>query len=138
MTMQELFGEPIYGYSRAQAVEDGELVDVTEWASADKGFRGGFRIPVAMTRAAWARCVEWTDADNVRTGVCNDERGRAHDVLWMASLAARRGGTRVAFSVLRVPREGRGHKATRADLVAVCGPDDDGSPCVTIMLPDED
>lgn len=30
--MTELFGEPISVYSRAQAIEDGFLVDVTAWA----------------------------------------------------------------------------------------------------------
>ena len=42
-TMQEIFGEPISIYTRAQAIEDGTLIDLTEWASADKGFIGGAR-----------------------------------------------------------------------------------------------
>ena len=53
MSASEIFGEPISTYTRAQALEDGELVDVTEWASADKGFRGGFVVPVALTNALW-------------------------------------------------------------------------------------
>ena len=83
-------------YSRAQAIEDGVLVDVTEWASADKGFMGGFTCPVALTSALWD-AVERKDNPN-------STRGRAHDVLFLASLALRgalrRGTDRAAFAVL--------------------------------------
>lgn len=85
-TMQELiefFGEPISVYTRAQAIEDGALVDVSEWASP-REMMGGFIVPVAMTAALWARV-------QAPRGSLQDTRGRAHDVLWMASLAIRRG-----------------------------------------------
>ncbi len=82
-SMAEVFGDPIFVYTRAQALEDGVLVDVTEWASADKGFIGGFKCPVVMTRALWGR-VE------APRGSIQDTRGRAHDVLWLASLTVRR------------------------------------------------
>ncbi len=77
-----IFGEVISVYTREQAIEDGVLVDVTEWGSADKGFHGGFTCPVAFTAALWG-AVE-------RKVRFQDTRGRAHDVLWMASLALRR------------------------------------------------
>jgi hypothetical protein len=92
----ESIGGPlvISTYSRAQAIEDGVLVDVTEWASA--GFMGGFTCPVALTSALWD-AVE-------RKGDPNSTRGRAHDVLFLASLALRgalrRGTDRAAFAVL--------------------------------------
>ena len=38
----------IHSYSRAQAIEDGVLVDVSETAR-----EAGFTVPVAITRAAW-------------------------------------------------------------------------------------
>ena len=37
--------EPIYRYTRAQAIDDGVLVDLTEWASATTGFHGGLKKP---------------------------------------------------------------------------------------------
>lgn len=81
MTMQEIFGEPIYVYTRQQAIEDGVLVDVTEWAgSGPNGMMGGFTVPVAMTAAVWALCQPPRNS-------IEDVRGRAHDVLWMARLA---------------------------------------------------
>ena len=42
--------------SRAQAIRDGRLIDITRQAG-----RVGFRVPVAITRAAWLDCVEWAD-----------------------------------------------------------------------------
>ena len=69
-SLTEIFGEPIHVYTRAQALADGELVDVTTTAA-----EAGFRIPVALTRAVWADCVEWTDADTKRQTV-QDEAGR--------------------------------------------------------------
>lgn len=59
--MTELFGEVIHSYTRAQAIEDGYLVDVTETAR-----EAGFVWPVAMTRAVWEDCVEWCEEDSKR------------------------------------------------------------------------
>lgn len=130
--------EVISVYTRAQAIADGVLVDVTEWAAET-----GFRIPVAMTRGVWADAVEWTADDDGRkpefTG--QDERGRAHDVLWMLFRAIRRqtGTTdRIRFELLRVPREGRGVRPRRLELWASVGPGDDAEPVVTIMRIGED
>jgi hypothetical protein len=97
-TFAETFGEPISVYTRAQAIEDGMLVDMTEWASAEKGFHGGFTCPVAMTSKLWAA------VSPKRLPRFQDARGRAHDVLFMASLAVRslmrKGESSGAFRVL--------------------------------------
>ncbi|MEU9837100.1 DUF6573 family protein [Streptosporangium sp. NPDC048047] len=52
------FGEIIAAYSRADALADGSLVDVSDASP--------FRWPTALTRAAWEDCVAWTEADTVR------------------------------------------------------------------------
>lgn len=143
MTTENIFegAEIIYTYTREMALDDGYLVDVTEAARET-----GFRYPVALTRAAWENCCEWQAADIARkqNGTCQDERGRLHDVLWMAFLAVRRArvecrsDTVIYFDLYRVPREGRGFKARRTTLKAVCGPGDNAEPVITIMLPGED
>ena len=117
------YPEVLSTYSRAQAVEDGELVDVTT-AARDTGFRH----PVAVTRAVWERCVAMTPAAE-RAG--NDERGRLHDLLWMLLCAIRRGndGPDVAFSVLCVTM-----RPLRVPLRAVVGPGDQREPVITVML----
>jgi len=118
------FGEVIHRYTRKQAIADGVLIDVSEWASP-REMMGGFKIPVAMTAAVWA-LVEAPE------GSYEDTRGRAHDVLWMASLAARRNRDvdRATFAVLIDGKE--------INLVLHVAPGDEGEPVATIMLPGED
>jgi len=129
---QSFFGPPISVYTRAQALADGELVDVTTWASDREGFFGGFRVPVAMTRALWAAVA----AIPPRLRGIADVRGRAHDVLWMASLALRRASRAQArgteFLVV-LPRAGE--RRMRIQLRVEVGPGDAGETVVTIGLP---
>ena len=61
----------IHSYSRAEAIADGVLVDVTKTAS-----EAGFKVPVTITRAAWADCVEWNDEIEARKATTQDESGR--------------------------------------------------------------
>jgi hypothetical protein len=131
MDMDDLFGEPIHTYSRAQALEDGVLVDVTEWASAEKGFIGGFKAPVALTAALWGTIERIPK----RLEKIEDVRGRAHDVLWMASLAARRSGTedQTSFEVLMSLPEGK----RKLRLWMVAGPGDRGELTITIGYPED-
>jgi len=133
-TATELFGDVIYSYTRAQAIEDGVLVDVSETAR-----EAGFRWPVAITHAAWQECVAWSDDDNQRQ-LQQDESGRLWDVLWMAFVAIRSadGGTQMEYPLYRVPRDGESVEAELTNLKLVCGPGDTGKPVITIMLPQED
>jgi hypothetical protein len=117
-------------YSRAEAISDGVLVDASELAR-----EAGFRFPVALTSAAWAKCVE------VPHGVPGqDERGRLWDVLTLLRVACRSrdggGDESVRLFDVLVLNDRTSPKPVR--LKAVCGPDDDLSPCVTVMLPGED
>jgi hypothetical protein len=68
-----------------------------------------------------------------------DEAGRLWDVLWMLLCAIRQGqaGGEVRFAV-HVRNDNRERTPPLVRLKAVCGPDDDGSPCITVLLPDED
>jgi hypothetical protein len=131
------FGEPIDTYSRTQAIADGLLIEVPEGIARE----AGFTVPVAVTAAAWADCVAWTDTDNRRKGTVQDEQGRLWDVLWMTRYAIRRAPrptARVTVHLYRVPREERGVHPQPVSLVAWCGPGDHGEPVITIMLPGED
>jgi hypothetical protein len=92
----------IHRYSRADALRDGVLIDASRAAR-----EAGFRYPVALTAAAWARCVA------VPPGVtCQDEAGRLCDVLTMPRFAIRRSGddareVRFDVHVRNDNREGR-------------------------------
>lgn len=128
------FGEPIHIYARAQAIADGILIDVSQTAH-----KAGFRLPVALTAAAWADCVAWDNSDSERQ-TAQDEEGRLWDVLWIASLAARRArkAQRLAFQVCRIPRGGRGTRPRATTLHMCIGPGDDAAPVITILMPNED
>ena len=128
----EIFGEPIHIYTRQQAIEEGCLVDVTTTAA-----EAGLRYPVTLTREVWEDCVAWSAADSQRQ-TYQDEAGRVWDVLWMARLAARHGGERLAFQLYRLPRGGRGVRPRLTILHMCIGPGDQGEPVITIMMPNED
>jgi hypothetical protein len=134
VTSRSIFGEPIYVYTRVQALEDGVLVDVSDLAR-----EAGFKVPVAMTAAAWQDTVEWTEADSKRQ-TSQDQKGRLWDVLWMAFLAVRKDSheSRKLFQLLRVPRGGRGVRPRLTTLHIHIGPGDEGEPVITIMQPHED
>lgn len=134
-TETTIFGDVVYSYTRAQAIADGVLVDITETAR-----EAGFQRPVAMTDAAWNDCVAWSDTDTAAQ-TYQDESGRLWDVLTMAMFAIRRQRTPVQmlnFELLRVPRDGHSAQATTATLKLMIGPGDDGMPVLTILLPSED
>ena len=119
----------IHSYSRADALRDGVLIDVSTVAR-----EAGIRYPVALTRAVWERCVA------VPPGVaCQDERGRLWDLLTMLHFAIRRqGGGRVVFYRVHVRNDNRERTPPLVPLKAVCGPGDRGEPVLTVLLPDED
>lgn len=119
--------EVISSYSRAQAIEDGELVDVSSTAR-----EAGIRFPVAVTRAVWARYVE------VPSGVrAQDEAGRLWDIVSMLRFAIARsqGGPELRYQLM-VRNDNRRPK--RVTLRSICGPGDQAEPVITIMLPEED
>jgi hypothetical protein len=117
----------VHRYSRADAIADGVLIDVSAVAR-----EAGIRYPVALTRAVWERCVA------VPPGVaCQDEAGRLWDVLWMLRWAiGRAAGSEVRFGVL-VRNDNRERTPPLVRLKALCGPGDQGEPVITVMLPDE-
>lgn len=120
----------IYSYTRKQAIEDGVLVDLTEWARET-----GFTIPVACTAAVWNQYIE-PPGDTKQLG--QSERGRAHDLLWMLSRAIRKqpgAADRLIFQVIFLNQH---QKPGTITLKAVCGPGDQGEPVITVMKIEED
>lgn len=120
----------VFRYTRKQAIEDGVLVDLTEWVKET-----GFTIPVACTAVVWNSHV--VPPDGTRDwGQC--ERGRCHDLLWMLYVAIRqkRGAAdRLTYQVIFLNKHRKHETVT---LKAICGPGDDGEPVMTVMLPHED
>ena len=121
----------IYRYTRAQAIEDGVLVDLTDWARET-----GFRMPVACTAAVWNGYIV-PPAATSEFG--QSERGRAHDRLWMLYVSIRRSKSarqdQLLFQVIFLMALA---KQETVALKAMCGPGDNGEPVLTVMLPEED
>ena len=142
------WGEPIYRYTRAQAIADGVLVDLTSAADSQGQLlckQAGFKVPVAITRAAWAKTIEaggsWKrdgEAETLELKGGQSLTGRLWDLLWMLRTACARTGSsdRVHFQVLvDVQGDGR-HELVK--LWALCGPGDSGELIITILLQGED
>lgn len=126
-SIEDVFGPVLYAYTRAHAIDDGVLVDVSTMAK-----EAGIRYPVAVTRALWERHI----AVPPRLKGLQDETGRLWDVLWMFRQAARRGGSEITFTVLFA--EKCNMPPVKRPIKAICGPGDDAEPTITLMLPDED
>lgn len=120
-------GAPIiHAYSRAQAIDDGVLVDLTFMAQ-----NRGYRWPVACTDRLWQTLISvGDDPDTTDHAILERRIGQVLNCLLMAIKAA--GPERsdyVAFTILT--------DAGNAKAWASCHPDDDGDPCLTIMMQGE-
>ena len=121
----------IFSYTRAHAIEDGVLVDLSAWAKET-----GFKVPVACTAAVWQRYIVPPPKTE---GFGQSERGRVHDLLWMLYVAIKASKNakrdQILYQVLFLQAPDRTEEVT---LKAHFGPGDDGEPVVTIMTPEED
>jgi len=119
----------VYSYSRAQAIADGVLVDVTEEAKAI-----GFKLHTVVTDHLFHGYVKPPAGLD---GEGQSVAGRLHDLMVLALFAARKvvNTDRVTFKVDFLMAPGR--KET-IEVIAHIGPGDRGEPVLTIMLPGED
>ena len=119
----------VYSYSRAQAIADGVLVDVTEEAKAI-----GFKLHTVVTDHLFHGYVEPPAGLD---GEGQSVTGRLHDLMVLALFAARKAVNtdRVTFKVDFLMAPGR--KET-IEVIAHIGPGDHGEPVLTIMLPEDD
>ena len=128
-------GPVLSAYTRAQAIEDGFLVDVSDTAR-----EAGFTIPVAVTRSVWDRLVALPEGYRG----FQDERGRLWDLLWMARHYALRASdsdrVRMCVLVRDVRKDLRdSNRAPRKHFpIVAVGAGDEGQPVITIMWPEDD
>ncbi len=122
MTNENLFGEVIFTYSRAQAIEDGVLMDLSHVDS----IREHWKFPFACTSTVWTII----EAALKREG--EDLSGICHDISVLAHLAIPTGRdtNEIRFKVIIA---GRTHT-----LKLHLGPGDTSAPVLTLMLPHED
>ena len=124
MNIEDYFGEPIYSYTRKQAIADGVLADL----SGNEVVRGHWRHPLACTSAVWGVITTAIRDEG------NDLNGILHDISVLATLRirerARKDENEVRFTV-------KIGKAT-CELKLHLGPGDDHEPVLTLMFTDED
>lgn len=126
--MQELFGDPISVYTRAQAIEDGVLIEVNRTAREAR-----IKFPVAVTARVWH---DYIVPDDRSRPYGQSEAGRLWDAMYLLSNAARRSQEReIRYTVRFIMKE---RQPRDIQLKALCGPGDDGRPVITVMIPDED
>lgn len=127
----DFFSPPIHRYTRAQALADGVLIDVSTPARA-----WGFVYPVALSARVWDLVTAIPAAY-----AWQDSAGRLADVLGMARyrIQGYRGDASTLCFTLRLPTQPPDEAASLyVTLKIVVGPGDDGAPVLTILLPDED
>jgi len=115
-------------YSRAQALEDGFLIDPGEIAK-----EAGIKYPVAITSGLWHGYIV---PDEKSESAGQSLEGRLWDLLCMFMHAARR--TSDSLLHFKVVFLIKGKEQRHVLVKAVCGPGDTPEPVITIMLPDED
>ncbi len=121
--------EVIFAYTRAQALEDGVLVNVSEMAA-----EAGFRFPTAISQTLYATLTPNETERN--HGQSYD--GRLWDVLFMAAMAGRKSSSsRVAYEIHLAECEPGDRRLRRRvlKLLADVGPGDQGEPVITIGFP---
>jgi hypothetical protein len=137
--------EIISAYSRAQAIEDGVLIDISTLAR-----EAGLKFPVAVSAAVFFVLAPWAQArrgDIAKPaegeplyGQGQSFEGRAWDLLQILLYEIRRGqgGERVDFAPLFLMPRYTQQRPMPVKMYARCGPGDNGEPVVTVMMPNED
>jgi hypothetical protein len=128
--LTDIFGPPIYSYTRKQALADGFQIDVTSTAQ-----EAGIRFPFFITRGVWDAYVA---VPPDVTG--QDESGRLWDLVWMTRFGIIRSRPGVDRIPVALYVRNDNHRSRLVKLIATCGPldIDDPKPAITLMLPDED
>jgi hypothetical protein len=135
-------GEDIISvYTRADALQDGVLVEVP----VNLSIEAGVKIPVALTSEAWY----FIDPGNLDELPGQSITGRLWDLLHVFRVIASqaRHTDRILFNVAFLMPGSNSREQSIQDpgeheevvsFKAICGPGDDMKPVVTIMLPWED
>lgn len=124
--------EVLYTYSRAQAIADGVLIDAGIGDLAEVS-RQHYKYPIAMTSAVFAII----EAAVNNKAWANDWKGVWHDICWMArnGVIGNDGDDTTRYFGVIIRGAGRNGLYS---MKIVCGPNDDATPCLTVMLENED
>ena len=123
--------EVIHCYTRAQALADGVLIDITDFAK-----QYGFVVPVAITATLFNGYVKPSkDLEEVGQSLT----GRLHDVLSLLIFhikALGKGKSGVEFS-MDFLTDATSNTLERVSILAEMHGGDNAEPVITIMLPED-
>ena len=130
----------IYGYSRAQALRDGVLIELPLAVTM------GFRVPVAITVTAHAKCIAWPEPDPRLAAILAMREEAVLSAAVFEARAQRRRHLagkedqvdRIDFKVGTVLMKKGLADIRDVSLYMVIGPGDAGEPVATIMVIGED
>ena len=121
----------IHTYTRAQAISDGVLIDITDFAKPY-----GYVVPVAITATLFNGYVK---PNKELEKVGQSIEGRLHDLLMLLLYRIRTQGEGKAilnFSVDFVMKANP-YKTETVEVIAEYHPGDNGEPVMTIMLEED-
>gem|GEM_PF-1592640 len=129
-----IFGGPtelntVYAYSRARAIEDGVLIDVTRQAKDL-----GIRCPAALTALVWAEIVTASVADEFANDIT--EETRVKELLEMAAMQMEATTNKAARFLYYATTSINSSK--NFELMVIMSAGDDGREVLTVMFPHED
>lgn len=132
--LEEQFGPIINTPSRAELIDAGQLYECPAGLCKEVGFK----VPVALSKACYEKCVEW-DKDKVLESIFpfQEEEARLFDVLYMAMNNIRSGNYKdplIFYKIECVPPDTKFYQTTEVDLVSAIGPGDNKEPVITIYL----
>lgn len=126
----EMFGEPVHIYTRAQAIEDGVLVDISDYGS-----EMGLKYPSAVTNTLYEK---YLNADNILKEYGQSTKGRILDMLTMFVLAVKNAKTDTDTIIFKTIFFNRDLQEELVKIKCIIGPGDDPKPVFTFMFPEED
>jgi uncharacterized protein DUF6573 len=121
-------GDEIASYTRAEALADGWLIDVSDPAK-----EAGLLYSVAVTADVWVECIRIPEGLE-----CDTEANRVWNIVWLLTceiILEKREVDEITFRMY--VRQAPNRLPQRVTLRAVCEPDDNGNPCLTVMLAEE-
>ena len=122
----------VYAYTRAQALADGVLVDVTEEA---KQF--GYKVPVAVTANLFNLYVRASEG-MIAEGQSTEARLRDVLMVLLFRIKQRPRTDRITFNVSFAMGPTQRNISRTVELTAIIGPGDMAEPVLTIMLPEDE
>ena len=127
---ESIFGKVVFTYTRAEAIADGVLKDVSQTAK-----EAGFSVPTALTANLWHLI-----SDIPKYCAHEDVEGRLWDVLWMARYGIMKHGRntdQVNFKVLLNTKWDNRRKRLQ-NYTAKVHPGDHGETVITIGINEND